>query len=213
MGTIKQIVYRLEDYRQEKGYYTTDGYDGNFYNINLIPSGQTVTHLGIQAPAGTFFYINGSDNRIMMGRSGVYELEGIEITTLMFEQPIDYQLDAEATAAAAIEAQELIAAADEWRAARMLEMLKENYIITKGDGTYSVNSIFADEFLVYYNSLMYGGLWFNDTMTVISQEECYTTQIQKANLVYTKAVNGVYKKNGTKELENVIIDFMIGGEN
>lgn len=210
MGTIKQIVYRLEDYRLDNPYYTTPGYEDNFYNRNLIPENEIVTHLGIQAPAGTVFYINGNDNRFVMGRTGVYEVdENINILSLIFEQPIDYDLDTESTAAAAQEAQELIQRADDWRASKMNYLAKEDYIKMSNYG-YEIKSGKEAEFLTYYNSLMYGGTWADGT--TISIEDSYTSQMDKANLAYIKAVNGIYKEKGKKELENVIIDFMIGSD-
>lgn len=65
---------------------------------NLLATGELfndcspITQLGIQAPAGTTFYINNNEERtnpIIIGYSGIYELnlEGIaEIYTLAFEE-------------------------------------------------------------------------------------------------------------------------------
>ena len=66
---------------------------------------EKIFKLGIQAPPGTVFYLStglapSSDSykRIMMGRSGLYELdETVEITGLYFEQPCQYSIDEEAT--------------------------------------------------------------------------------------------------------------------
>lgn len=65
---------------------------------NLLNTGELfndcspITQLGIQAPAGTMFYLNNNEERtnpIIIGYSGIYELnlEGIaEIYTLSFEE-------------------------------------------------------------------------------------------------------------------------------
>ena len=65
---------------------------------NLLNTGELfsnyspITQLGIQAPAGTTFYLNNNEERtnpIIIGYSGIYELnlEGIaEIYTLSFEE-------------------------------------------------------------------------------------------------------------------------------
>lgn len=41
-----------------------------------------VTQLGIQAPSGTKFYLNGFDNQLQVGCTGIYELDLEGLTTL-----------------------------------------------------------------------------------------------------------------------------------
>lgn len=44
-------------------------------NIFSDLEGGEVTQLGIQAKPGTIFYINGSNNELMVGTTGIYELD------------------------------------------------------------------------------------------------------------------------------------------
>lgn len=42
---------------------------------NIFKDYGPVSHLGIQAPPGVKFYLNGSSSSIMVGDTGIYELE------------------------------------------------------------------------------------------------------------------------------------------
>ena len=42
---------------------------------NIFQDFGPVTHLGIQAPVGIKFYLNSSPNPIMIGQTGIYELD------------------------------------------------------------------------------------------------------------------------------------------
>ena len=60
----------------------------NWYNNLLYDYGQ-VSHLGIQGEPGVIFYLNGSNSPIVIGNTGIYELdlEGIgRITSLKFDE-------------------------------------------------------------------------------------------------------------------------------
>ena len=68
---------------------------------NLI-QGKIVSKLGIQAPPGTIFQINGGD--IVIGRTGIYEVQGVKIDSLQgVKQPV-YHKDMNATQKAGEEA-------------------------------------------------------------------------------------------------------------
>lgn len=43
---------------------------------------QSIFQLGIQAPPGTIFYINGSSNQIIVGSSGIFELDLLNKTAI-----------------------------------------------------------------------------------------------------------------------------------
>lgn len=42
---------------------------------NILNSNQSVYKLGVQGPAGTIFYLNGSTYPITIGKYGIYELD------------------------------------------------------------------------------------------------------------------------------------------
>lgn len=51
--------------------------------------GYTIIQIGIQAPPGTKFYINGNDNPCVVGFTGLYEIDltaGGSITSLSFDE-------------------------------------------------------------------------------------------------------------------------------
>lgn len=50
-------------------------------NVFLDLDGE-VTQLGIQAPSGTKFYLNGFNNTLQVGCTGIYELDLEGLTTL-----------------------------------------------------------------------------------------------------------------------------------
>lgn len=124
MANIGQIVYNLEDYNFRGGYISTTyngndiissqdnsylNYRINIFNQNLVKvfgsDVSSFSKLGIQAPPGTKVIINKMDENIdnseskeqstiMIGRSGVYELdEDIKVTYLCFQRPYKYILD------------------------------------------------------------------------------------------------------------------------
>ena len=58
-------------------------------NNNIFKELGVVTHLGIQAPSGTQFYLNNSSYSIRVGSTGIYELDltGIgSITSIRFSK-------------------------------------------------------------------------------------------------------------------------------
>lgn len=63
----------------------------NIYN-NIVPANSTITKLSITAQPGVKALINGS-KEIMIGRTGVYEVEGVEITSLKIIQPVEQNVD------------------------------------------------------------------------------------------------------------------------
>ena len=95
---VGQIFYRLLDPRTGK-YLSTGDETGespqsriNIYNdiVSQYPGASHFTKVGIQAPPGTRAVLN--DKPIMIGRTGVYELDqDIEITSLRFERTYNYR--------------------------------------------------------------------------------------------------------------------------
>lgn len=62
---------------------------GQLRNGNIFKDCGTVTHLGIQAAPGTTFYLNNSPASIVVGSTGIYELnlEGLgHITAIRFDK-------------------------------------------------------------------------------------------------------------------------------
>lgn len=79
-------------------YYSDSEYASNNFPVGLtrekfltgdaFEAYMPTVHLGIQAPSGTIFYLNDSTNSIMVGYSGVYEIDVedlTEITSLRFD--------------------------------------------------------------------------------------------------------------------------------
>lgn len=110
MAKIGQIVYNLEDYGNSGGLVSTSttgslvysadgeaGYKSSRINIyapsNLVPAGTRFMKIGIQAPPGTKVILN-TDKTILIGQSGIYELdEDIAITSMYFIEPQTYIYD------------------------------------------------------------------------------------------------------------------------
>lgn len=96
MADIGQIQYNVRD---NNGQYIGN----NKYNIfdqNLVEAypANRFTKVGIQAPPGTKVIMSKSNKVIIIGRTGIYELdENIPIDYLRFEHPIEYKFDQDAT--------------------------------------------------------------------------------------------------------------------
>lgn len=111
MAGIGQAVYKLQDYRNNNEYITNLPSGKSTIYENIIPTGEKWNKIGIQADPGTYFYLG--DKKIMMGRTGIYELdEDIEIGSLKFVRPIKYTLNYEDTQRALEEGKQAMQAAE-----------------------------------------------------------------------------------------------------
>ncbi len=119
MATVGQIVYNVQDYQTSGGYISTSttnlnttissannpGYDDakiDIFDSNIVDrfGSKQFTKLGVNAPPGTRFILN-TNKTILVGRSGIYELdEDIIITSLQFVRPKRYIKDDAATESA-----------------------------------------------------------------------------------------------------------------
>ena len=66
-----------------------DSYEIGYWFDNLFQNYGSISHLGIQGEPGVIFYLNGGNNPITLGSTGIYELnlEGIgRITNLRFDK-------------------------------------------------------------------------------------------------------------------------------
>lgn len=78
-------------------YKKIDIYDENLIGKSSPIGVEKIKKLGVQAPAGTKFIING-DKEIMVGRTGIYELDdSFEVNKLQFIRPLKYILDKNST--------------------------------------------------------------------------------------------------------------------
>lgn len=120
MATIGQIYYNVIDARyaasSDNYKITTSGYESELVDggepgqrhvgiyENIVGDNKTWSKIGVQAPPGTQMVCGsdeGSAKIILIGRSGIYELdEDINIGWLRFVQPKTYEKDEEATEAA-----------------------------------------------------------------------------------------------------------------
>jgi hypothetical protein len=176
MANIGQITYRIPN-------HLTGSYDTTPSNTNIdseIVSG-TWNQLGIQAPAGTYFIINGN-KKIMMGRTGVYELDDISVTSLVFERPKKYQLNEAQTQIYLEKGKEAMEVAENNRATSLAELNNKYAAIGHTD-------MYWAEYVEIYQT--------------------YADAMEIANSDYLKGVNGIYDEvdNSEEELENIIIDY------
>ena len=74
MKQIKQFRYYHKD--TTKNYPSTEVTEANIVSGNIFGGHGDITHLGIQAIPGTIFYLNNSyDRPIVIGFTGIYELQ------------------------------------------------------------------------------------------------------------------------------------------
>lgn len=170
MAEVGQYYYRVFD--QSSGEYLSNVTD-IYKNIISEP----VYKLGVQAPPGSKMLIN--DKEILMGRTGIYELdEDIKVRSLSFIEQYEYAKDEDATKKALDDGKEQLAAAENYRKEEMAK-------ITDADGS------------------------ITDWNTYQTIQETYYEKYYAAMETYKKGVNGVYNPtNVPRELNNVIIDYV-----
>lgn len=167
--------------------------------INAI--GNPISKLGIQAPSGTKVHLNsgsqGDEQIIMIGRTGMYELdENIKITDIYFERPRNYILDEAATTAQLLSGKKGMQDAEEKRKNRI-------NLLNEGKDPYKEGQTIVKDSKEYWDCY----IKINDDF-----QKAYDT----AKGQYNIGIAGIYKlpnqddKNAEenyKELYNIIIDF------
>lgn len=186
MSAIGQIYYRVVDTSStgDGKHYISSGID--IYNdIVSASSAKQFTKVGIQAPPGAQVVMNASKT-IMIGRTGIYELdEDIVITSMKFVRPIVYIKDEEESESKKQEGEKIIKEA---------KVALEAAIAALGEEPIDPTS---DAYKTYWNG-------YNEA------NETYITAFQKGSVILNQGLNGVYKEDKTVigELDNVIVDFI-----
>lgn len=186
MSAIGQIYYRVVDTSStgDGKHYISSGID--IYNdIVSASSAKQFTKVGIQAPPGAQVVMNASKT-IMIGRTGIYELdEDIVITSMRFVRPTVYIKDEKESESKKQEGEKIIKEA---------KMALEAAIAALGEEPADPTS---DAYKTYWNG-------YNEA------NETYIAAFQKGRAILNQGLNGVYKEDKTVigELDNVIVDFI-----
>lgn len=186
MSAIGQIYYRVVDTSStgDGKHYISSGID--IYNdIVNASSAKQFTKVGIQAPPGAQVVMNASKT-IMIGRTGIYELdEDIVITSMKFVRPTVYIKDEKESESKKQEGEKIIKEAKAALEAAIAALGEE-----PADPT-------SDAYKTYWNG-------YNEA------NETYITAFQKGSAILNQGLNGVYKEDKTVigELDNVIVDFI-----
>lgn len=186
MSAIGQIYYRVVDTSStgDGKHYISSGID--IYNdIVSASSAKQFTKVGIQAPPGAQVVMNASKT-IMIGRTGIYELdEDIVITSMKFVRPTVYIKDEKESESKKQEGEKIIKEA---------KVALEAAIAALGEEPTDPTS---DAYKTYWNG-------YNEA------NETYIAAFQKGRTILNQGLNGVYKEDKTVigELDNVIVDFI-----
>lgn len=186
MSAIGQIYYRVVDTSSigDGKHYISSGID--IYNdIVSASSAKQFTKVGIQAPPGAQVVMNASKT-IMIGRTGIYELdEDIVITSMKFVRPTVYIKDEKESESKKQEGEKIIKEA---------KVALEAAIAALGEEPTDPTS---DAYKTYWNG-------YNEA------NETYIAVFQKGSAILNQGLNGVYKEDKTVigELDNVIVDFI-----
>lgn len=186
MSAIGQIYYRVVDTSSagDGKHYISSGID--IYNdIVSASSAKQFTKVGIQAPPGAQVVMNASKT-IMIGRTGIYELdEDIVITSMKFVRPTVYIKDEKESESKKQEGEKIIKEA---------KAALEAAIAALGEEPTDPTS---DAYKTYWNG-------YNEA------NEAYIAAFQKGSAILNQGLNGVYKEDKTVigELDNVIVDFI-----
>lgn len=186
MSAIGQIYYRVVDTSStgDGKHYISSGID--IYNdIVSASSAKQFTKVGIQAPPGAQVVMNASKT-IMIGRTGIYELdEDIVITSMKFVRPTVYIKDEKESESKKQEGEKIIKEA---------KVALEAAIAALGEEPTDPTS---DAYKTYWNG-------YNEA------NETYIAAFQQGSVILNQGLNGVYKEDKTVigELDNVIVDFI-----
>ena len=186
MSAIGQIYYRVVDTSStgDGKHYISSGID-IYSDIVNASSAKQFTKVGIQAPPGAQVVMNASKT-IMIGRTGIYELdEDIVITSMKFVRPTVYIKDEEESESKKQEGEKIIKEA---------KAALEAAIAALGEEPTDPTS---DAYKTYWSG-------YNEA------NETYITAFQKGSAILNQGLNGVYKEDKTVigELDNVIVDFI-----
>lgn len=194
MATVGQVYYNVLD--NNSGGYISSGTD-IFSDIVAAYGALQFNKLGIQAPPGTKVVMN-SAKTIMIGRTGMYELDDdIAVTNMYFVRPRKYVKDEDASNEAIEEGTAKMIAADEAREASLTEFYKNNPTVPDKDT----------------NPTGYQAYW--DAYNAI--QATYIAAYQEGLNLYNQGVNGIYilpnpnnvdAAENYQDLYNVIVDFI-----
>lgn len=194
MATVGQIYYNVID--NNSGSYIKSGEDIFTDIVNQIGASQ-FNKVGIQASPGTQIVMNNAKT-IMVGRTGIYELDDdIAITAMYFVRPRKYEKDEEASAEAIEQGVARMQAAADARERALEQFYVDNPIIPDRETD-------PEGYQAYWDA------YNNIQMT-------YIAAYQEALNLYNSGINGIYvlpnpgdvdAPENYQDLYNVIIDFI-----
>lgn len=194
MATVGQIYYNVID--NNSGSYIKSGEDIFTDIVNQIGASQ-FNKVGIQASPGTQIVMNNAKT-IMVGRTGIYELDDdIAITAMYFVRPRKYEKDEEASAEAIEQGVAGMQAAEDARERALEQFYLDNPVIPDRETD-------PEGYQAYWDA------YNNIQMT-------YIAAYQEALNLYNSGINGIYvlpnpgdvnAPENYQDLYNVIIDFI-----
>ena len=194
MATVGQIYYNVID--NNSGSYIKSGEDIFTDIVNQIGASQ-FNKVGIQASPGTQIVMNNAKT-IMVGRTGIYELDDdIAITAMYFVRPRKYEKDEEASAEAIEQGVARMQAAENAREQALEQFYVDNPVIPDRETD-------PEGYQAYWDA------YNNIQMT-------YIAAYQEALNLYNSGINGIYvlpnpsdinAPENYQDLYNVIIDFI-----
>lgn len=194
MATVGQIYYNVID--NNSGSYIKSGEDIFTDIVNQIGASQ-FNKVGIQASPGTQIVMNNAKT-IMVGRTGIYELDDdIAITAMYFVRPRKYEKDEEASAEAIEQGVAEMQAAEDAREQALEQFYVDNPVIPDRETD-------PEGYQAYWDA------YNNIQMT-------YIAAYQEALNLYNSGINGIYvlpnpgdvnAPENYQDLYNVIIDFI-----
>lgn len=194
MPTVGQIYYNVID--NNSGSYASSKEDIYTDLVTQVGASQ-FNKVGVQAPPGTKMVMNES-KQIMIGRTGIYELdEDIAITNMYFIRPRKYEKDEEASQQAIQQGTAGMQKADAERTAA-LQQFHDQFPNIPDQET---------------DTEGYQAYW--DAYNNIQAE--YIEAYQAALNIYNQGINGIYvlpnpedidAPENYQDLYNVIVDFI-----
>lgn len=167
------------------------------------------TKIGIQAPAGTKFKING--NTFYMGPNEIFELNGLDIYSFQFARQNEYVYDDDATLKANEQYQIYIKACSWWG---------DTYVVENGDQVDQLAQAenwatgnLKDPITIYYNLNEEGVYQFSTIPNTEGWNNSNSFEFKGVDGIPAKAsaaLNGVYVPSGEIVLKEIIVDYIEG---
>lgn len=188
--------------------YGNESANQNQWFAEKVTKNTIWSKIGIQAPAGTKFKING--NTFYMGPNEIFELNGLDIYSFQFARQNEYVYDEKATEQAKEQYQIYIEACNWWGDTYVVKNNNENDQLIQAKNWATGN--LEKPITIYYNLNKEEGVYqFSTTRGTPTWYDSNNFEFKGVDGIPAKAsaaINGVYVPSGEIVLKEIIVDYI-----